>query len=228
MGKRIGPLPVWGWGIAVGGGLLAWHFVKGTAAPGSSAVDTSPGNGSGVDVGSGSGTGGTAGPAGPAGPVGAAGPAGTAGTVGPAGPAGRNASRRTIRATIKRMVKKSALKPRRRVGSGAASPLASTLTPSTLRHTAAPNNSAPTLTTRNVSSITLAPPSVAAGGANAQRTLSRPMTPTPGAALLPKVPAATNSRVYGRPSHHIAQPTQPIRPAPQPVRKPATKSAVRA
>jgi hypothetical protein len=31
LGRKIGPLPAWGWGVALGGGILVWRFVSGGA-----------------------------------------------------------------------------------------------------------------------------------------------------------------------------------------------------
>jgi hypothetical protein len=38
LAKKIGPLPAWGWAVAIGGGLLVWKFAKGGGGGGSSSV----------------------------------------------------------------------------------------------------------------------------------------------------------------------------------------------
>lgn len=110
--RPIGPLAAWQWGLVIGGGYLAYRFLKGGSSPsfssgGGTVVGSTTGdnNSAGTDTGTGSidtGTGGVTadqvqsmindavdaigsiaqGPAGPAGPTGPAGPAG------PSGPSG--------------------------------------------------------------------------------------------------------------------------------------------
>jgi len=36
--RKIGPLPAWGWAVAIGGGLLVWRFARGGSGGGSSSV----------------------------------------------------------------------------------------------------------------------------------------------------------------------------------------------
>lgn len=84
--RKVGPLPLWMYGIAIGGAFLAWRLVGGRGG------SASEGTADSVDI---TDTGGDAGdidalvgPPGPAGPIGATGATGDAGAVGEAGPAG--------------------------------------------------------------------------------------------------------------------------------------------
>ena len=82
--RKIGPLPAWGWGAAIGGGLLAFKVLRGGSLMSSGQpTATQPTESSDVPVTSGTGTTTTAGPAGPTGP---AGPAGTNAPTAPARP----------------------------------------------------------------------------------------------------------------------------------------------
>jgi hypothetical protein len=38
LGRKIGPLPAWGWGVAVGGGFLVWRFISGGSTSGQEAA----------------------------------------------------------------------------------------------------------------------------------------------------------------------------------------------
>jgi len=98
---RLGPLPAWAWGVAIGGGFLAYRLLTtGSISSPDTSTDTSGDNG---DGGTG-GTDGLPGPAGPAGPAGAAGEKGDKGDTGEKGdrgkrgpvgcPAGRHAEKR--------------------------------------------------------------------------------------------------------------------------------------
>lgn len=81
IGKKLGPLPLWGWAIALGGGFIGYRLLTGRSA--STTETPSPSDP----------TGGVAGPAGPAGPAGDTGAAGPIGPVGPAGPKGKHGAK---------------------------------------------------------------------------------------------------------------------------------------
>lgn len=84
--KKLGPLPVWGWAVAIGGGILVLRMVRGPSAPTTQApYIPTPGDG-GSD--GGDGMPGLPGEPGEPGPQGEQGEPGAQGATGPAGPAG--------------------------------------------------------------------------------------------------------------------------------------------
>lgn len=91
--RQIGPLPAWGWGVAIGGAFVVWRMIsgRGSSSDGAS-TDTQtldPTGGDTPTVGDPGVSGpGQQGPQGPAGPTGAQGPQGDPGPRGPAGPGG--------------------------------------------------------------------------------------------------------------------------------------------
>lgn len=82
--KRIGPLPAYMWGIAIGGAFLVFFILRGRNTPTTDATTSTTTDGvTPVDPGIG-----PAGPVGPAGPAGPTGSIGAPGAPGPRGPAG--------------------------------------------------------------------------------------------------------------------------------------------
>lgn len=74
--RKLGPLPVWGWAVVIGGGVLVWRAARGSGGGGGTTVIPTPGPGGGEGV---------EGPPGPQGEVGEAGPIGLPGELGPQG-----------------------------------------------------------------------------------------------------------------------------------------------
>ena len=219
VGQKLGPLPVWGWAVALGGAFLVWRMIGGGGSSGASSTATDTSSTDPVP-----GPQGDPGPAGDPGAAGAPGAAGDPGAPGTQGPRGKPGALTyvvrkgdsldsiakmfgtTKAAIIKHNVGRyphlaSGVKHGQVLiipqGSGQAAP-----------HSTPPNNMYPTLTNMQLDTFGLAPPG---GGMHTSKQTARtavngPMNMYPRALngsqdtmLVPKVPPRAPQRSMGRP-----------------------------
>lgn len=178
---KLGPLPAWGWGIIVGGGILGYQYFTGSNKTDTSTnvEDNTPDTAMGIP--------GPVGPAGPAGPKGEKGEVGATGERGPVGPCpvGYHKEIRNGKAVC---VKDKKVK--------------------TASFEAASNNGLPAYTEQNVDTISMAPPSTYQQTPKPSLIIPNPtMIPTPvnsdynQPTLVSKTPPRPAFRAPGRPNY---------------------------
>jgi LysM repeat protein len=221
IGRKLGPLPVWGWAIALGGAFLAWRALSGGSVGSGSSGGTTT-TGSGIEPVPGpQGAPGDPGAAGAAGDPGAPGAPGAQGTPGAAGKPGAatyvvrkgdtlgsvaklfgTTQKAIIAANVGRglhLNSTTGIKPGMVLfipqGSGTQAP-----------HSTPPNNMFPSLTNMQLDTFGIAPPN---GGMHTHKDAPRiagPIAMYPRVVensapmmLVPKVPPRAPQRGYGRP-----------------------------
>lgn len=220
--RKLGPLPVWMYGVAVGGAFLAWRLFSGGGSSSSGGTSDTLDD---SDLGGGGGSDfededliGPPGPAGPAGPAGAAGETGEAGEKGDAGKRGAPgrpgcfAGYKPVKAAGKWKCVKVP-KPSCAAGKVARwNPNTFTWScqkksnsfslddPHMTATTNDPrNNTYPTFTLQDVPAIGIMPPG---GGMDTPiKPLIQPLTATDGPTVLSSIPPIPPQRHSGRPFH---------------------------
>lgn len=220
--RRIGPLPAWVWGIAVGGAFVAWRMMSGQGGSGgtSSVLDSSDTSG---DGGADDEDRDLIGPAGPPGPIGATGATGAAGESGEKGDKGDPGERgrpgrpgcpegyiarwtdgkwKCIKVPRPKCARGHVARWNPNTGKWSCVKKSNSFAVDSPHMQTVTNdprmNSYPTVTMQNVAAIGIASPDK---GPRPDVPRIRPLPDTEGPLIVPGAPPAPPQRGYGRPYH---------------------------